>query len=116
MTYPYGETVQVLDGSVTGRDSYGDDQRTYPVKATYDNVAVWPADGNGTGGNEFQDGRDTVTIGLVVSLPDGADIQPTDRVIARGQTWEVQGQPGEYASPLTGWRPGLPVALRRITG
>lgn len=116
MTYPAGETVQILNGATTGRNQYGDDVHTFPVKATYTDVPVAPADANGTGGNEYVDGRDTVIIGLTVFLPDGADVQATDRAIVRGQTWEVVGDPQQWQSPFTGWCPGVPVALRRVTG
>jgi hypothetical protein len=115
MTYPFGETVQVLDGSV-GAVNYDGDTRTWPVKATYSNVPVAPADANGTGGNEYTDGRDTVIIGLTAYLPDGATIAATDRLSVRGDLWEVVGQPQPWQSPYTGWRPGIPVALRRVTG
>lgn len=116
MSYPFGESVQILDGAVTSRDTYGNDVRTFPVKATYTNVPVAPADANGAGGNEYTDGRDTVVIGLSVYLPDGAAVAPADRAVVRGETWEVIGDPQAWQSPFTGWRPGIPVALRRVTG
>jgi hypothetical protein len=114
--YPFGETVQVLDGTATSRDGYNNDVPSYPVKATYTNVPVAPSDGNGTGGNEYTDGRETVVIGLSVYLPDGADVQAVDRVRVRGADWEVVGDPQAWQSPYSGWRPGTPVALRRVTG
>jgi hypothetical protein len=116
VTYPFGETVTVLDGSPSTPDGYGNDTRLYPVKAVYSNVPVAPADANGTGGNEYLDGRDTVIIGLTVYLPDGASVSPTDRMLVRGDTWEVVGSPQPWQSPFTGWRPGVPVALSRVTG
>jgi hypothetical protein len=115
-THPTGETVTVLDGTATGQDVSGNDTQTWAVKAVYDDVPVAPSDANGTGGNEFTDGRDTVIAGLTIYLPDGADVAAVDRVIARGETWDVVGQPQDWLSPFTGWRPGRAVALQRVTG
>lgn len=115
-TYPFGETVQVLDGTAMGEDADGNDVATWPVKATYSGVPIAPADGNGTGANEYLQGKDLVVIGLTAYLPDGANVAPVDRIVARGETWEVSGLPQPWRSPFTGWRPGIPVSLRRITG
>lgn len=114
--YPFGETVQILDGSAASHVRYGQSGASYPVKATYTNCAVAPADANGTGGNEFTDARDTVFIGLTVFLPDGAVVAATDRVRARGIDWDVIGEPQQWQSPFTGARPGMAVSLRRVTG
>ena len=116
MQYPYGETVVILDGAATSQDADGNDVSTWPTKATYTHVPVAPADGNGTGGNEDTAGRDLVVIGLTAYLPDGADVAAVDRATVRGETWEIVGLPQPWASPFTGWRPGIPVALRRVTG
>ena len=114
--YPYGEIVEVLDGSATTQDNDGNDVHSWAPKATYTNVPIAPADANGTGGNEYTDARDTVIIGLTVYLPDGADINAVDRVVARGATWEVVGEPQAWQNPYTGRRPGVPVSLRRVNG
>ena len=114
--FPFGEPVTILDGAATSQDDDGNDVATWPTKATYPSCGVAPSDGNGTGGNEQTDARDTVVIGLTVFLPDGADVSPTDRAIVRGQMWEVVGEPQAWQNPFTGWRPGVPVALRRVKG
>ena len=115
-SFPYGETIQVLDGEATGQDSDGNNVSTWPIKATYTNVPLAPADGNGTGSNERTQGQDLVVIGLTAYLPDGADIAATDRVFARGETWDVSGLPQPWISQYSGRRPGMAVSLRRITG
>lgn len=47
---------------------------------------------------EDHDRGEVVITGLGVAMPPGTDIKATDRVVARGQTWEVEGQPGDYRS------------------
>jgi hypothetical protein len=111
MTYPFGETVIHLDGTAPiTQDDLGNDVRTFPVKATYTGIAVWPR-----GGNELTQGQDLVTVGLTISIPDDVTVDAQDRFIVRGETFEVQGDPQPYRSPLTGRRPGSPVALQRVT-
>lgn len=117
MPYPFGETVTHLDGTVTGRDGLGNDVYTFPVKAVYSGVAVAPQDGNGTPGNENVQGQEQVIQGLqLLGLPDGIEVSALDRFIVRENTYEVVGQPEDLQSPFTGWRPGAPVSLMRVTG
>lgn len=71
--------------------------------------------------------RDTVTVGLTLYVPSpDADILPTDVIFLpdvpqvpppyRGTDWQVEGEPGAWISPFTGWAPGIEVALTRVTG
>lgn len=117
MTFPFGETVTHLDGtaSVT-QDDLGNDVRSFPVKATYSKVPVAPRDGGGTSSNELVQGQDMVVIGLTIYVPDRVVVDAQDRFMVRGEEFEVQGDPQFYQSPFTGWRPGSPVALQRVTG
>jgi hypothetical protein len=111
MTYPFGQTVTVLDGSVTGQDSDGNDVRTFPTKATYVNVVVAPA-----GTNELLNAQETVSWDLDLYPPPGADIQPVDRVVVDSVTYEVFGRKQEWQSPFSGWAPGGYVRLTEVTG
>lgn len=116
MTFEHGETVilhrQMLatepDGD--GNDVYTDDPQTI------EGVGVAPRDGNGTSGNENTQGRETVIIGLTLFLPAGTRVAATDRFTVRGDPYEVEGQPEAFLSPFTGLNPGLPVAVKRVTG
>lgn len=116
MSYAFGETISVLDGVATSRDGDGNDVQTFPQKATYDNVPIAPTDGNGAGANEAVQAQDQVIIGLTIYPPDGADITAVDRIVVRGETWDVVGLPQPWVSPYTGRRPGMVVALKRVTG
>lgn len=114
--FPFGETVtqvrRVLSGELDsdGNDVYSD------APAVLENVGVAPRDANGSGGNEQTQGRDTVIIGLTLFLPAGTVVSATDRFMVRGNVYEVEGQPEDLHSPFTGWNPGLPVAVKRVTG
>ena len=60
--------------------------------------------------------RVAVSTQPTVYLPTGTDITPADRVVVRGVTYEVDGDPADWRSPYSGWRPGLSVALKRFGG
>jgi hypothetical protein len=111
VTSPFvaGETVQVLDGAV-GSQTYGGDTRTWPVKATY-TAAVGPA-----GSAEMVNARELVTWDLDLYLPPDADVDPVDRCVVRGSTYDVDGMPQRYQNPFTGWSPGVTVRLKEVSG
>ena len=43
----------------------------------------------------------------------GTALPPQARVRVRDVLYEVEGEPGDWHSPFTGWRPGIEVALVR---
>lgn len=60
---------------------------------------------------------DQVRSDVILYAPPGSDVRSSDTVtVPDGTEWAVWGIPAEYASPFTGWRPGLQVRLRRYTG
>lgn len=115
VSYPFGEMVTLHRRTATGRDALGNDIYT-ETAATLTNVAVWPVDANGSGGNEITGARETVIIGLAALLPPGTVVSALDRVTVRGELHEVNGEPAVERSFLTGWYPGVLVNLRRVTG
>lgn len=61
--------------------------------------------------------RDLIRGDCVLYTPPGSDIRSSDIVTLPDQTvWSVWGYAAEYASPFTGWRPGMQIRLRRYTG
>ena len=60
--------------------------------------------------------RVAVSTQPTVYLPTGTDITPADRVVVRGVTYEVDGDPADWRSPFSGWRHGLAVSLKRFGG
>ena len=105
---PFGETITV-------RRPGGTDQRGDPepaVEHTVTGCAFAPRSST-----EATDRRDTVVIGLTLYAPPDADIQATDKIVrANGTVWEVDGEPGDWQTPFTGWHPGLQIAVKRVTG
>jgi hypothetical protein len=85
---------------------------------TVDNCVFAPSVSTGASvSTEAVDRRDTVITGLTLFAPPDADIQATDRIVRPdGTLWEVEGMPGPWVTPFTGWAPGLQVAVKRVTG
>lgn len=70
-----------------------------------------------SGTSEDTTGRGaTVSTGAQLFLPYGTDVRRTDRVEVRGQTWEVDGDPQHWRSPLTGREAGTVINLRSVRG
>jgi hypothetical protein len=65
---------------------------------------------------ENNDGRQAVITGFRVYLPTGADVLPGDRVVLRGATYEVDGEPADWRSPWNSNLGGVVVALKAVTG
>lgn len=106
--YPHGVTVTVRRPG--GTDHNGDP--TPGTEHTIAGCAVAPRTSS-----ENTDLRDTVIRGYTLYAPYAADIQPTDQIELPDETvWQVDGDVGRWASPYTGRRPGLEVALTRVTG
>lgn len=104
-----GELITIVTRTVTGHDSLGDD--TYSTVSTVVRGAFAPG-----GSVELVQGQDQVIIQPTVYLPPGAVVAPTDQVVVRGVTYDVDGSPNDYASPYTGWQPGVEVRLKAVTG
>lgn len=115
MQFPFGETVVWHQRTIAGRDALGNDTYTV-VDIAIGNVPVWPVDANAAAGNELTQARDTVIIGLAALLPPGTPVAALDRVTVRGDLYEVNGEPADQRSFLTGWHPGVLINLRRVTG
>lgn len=109
MNLPYGETVTVERPGGTNR--WGD---TLPgTEHTSECWAFAPRTSS-----EDNEQANQVITGLTGYGPPGADVAAQD-VIRRGDgtRWHVDGDIGQWGpSPLTGWHPGVEVALRRVTG
>lgn len=60
--------------------------------------------------------HDGLIVGARLFAPAGVDIRHTDEVRARGEVYQVEGDPGRWASPYSSRRPGQVVTLRRTEG
>lgn len=107
---PFAEKFTLLTRTVTGQDSDGND--VYGDVETPITGAFAPA-----GSTELIQGQLTVISHDTVYLEEGSPVPgPQDKVVARGHTYMVEGRPGDYQSPLTGWHPGAVVRLVEFTG
>ncbi|MFT9821150.1 hypothetical protein [Lysinibacillus sp. NPDC056185] len=115
MRFPAGETVTVLRANLV-TDRYGNEVWDWsdPDRTLVPGCAVAP---RRTGAAEVTDlGRQGVIVGLTVYAPAGTDIRPSDRMEVGGRVYEVDGESGTWASPFTGWAPGIEVALKQMEG
>jgi hypothetical protein len=93
-----------------GRDRFGDPAGA-AVETEVSGCYVQPR-GIST---EDTDQRTTVISGLLAFVPPGADIRPADRVRWRGDIYQVEGDPADWAPP-GGPAHHLELILRRVTG
>lgn len=112
--FPNGVDVTRLRGTEVD-DGYGGKVISWaaPASATIPGVALAPR----VGDELHAPGRDGVVVGLTLySLDANADITYRDRIQYGGTLYEVEGEPGRWSSPYSGFPHGLTVALRRVEG
>lgn len=109
--YPMGETITIVRPGAPTQDEYGNDVPGPSVETEVAGCAVWPR----TSSEDVQ-ARLQVLEGLNVLAPYGTVVGPHDRVRVRGLLYDVDGDPGEWRSPLTGFRGGVQIELTRVTG
>lgn len=92
-------------------DEYGDPSGS-PEEETLDGCIVAPR----TSSDVDDRGRQGVVVGLSLFAPFGTDITHTDQLRVDGVLYEIDGEPGRWKSPFSGWEAGVEVALRRAAG
>lgn len=116
MRFPHGQTVTVIRPA--RKDITGDPTASPPVPHTIAGCAI--ARGSrqsATGGTDSNhDRRDATVTDVDLFCPPGADIRAGDRVMLPGDdtVYLVEGQPGRWHSPWTGWEPGVDVKLTGV--
>lgn len=63
-----------------------------------------------------EEGREPVVSDFVLYRQEPADVVSTDRLVIRGKTCRVQGNPSLPVNPFTGWRPGQVVRAKVVEG
>lgn len=115
MHFPHGETVTRLRAAAVEDPYSGED--TAP---DWDNAAELDIEGCAfSPGNSLEPlevGRSAVLTRPQVYAPPGADVLSGDRLVVRGDTYEVVGRPQDWRSPFTGWQPGLVIELELVEG
>jgi len=106
---PYAERLVVV--RPPDRDDYGDPLPGSAYRSPLDECVV-----TAKSSNELTDQRDTVVTQMDVYAPLGADVVPTDLVEREdGTTWQVQGAPAVWRSPVSG-RGCTHFVIERVTG
>lgn len=113
MTFPHGETVTRVRATPGGYDQYGD-----PLPGTASEVDIpgcaFAPRSHRFDSEQTEPGRRAVTEHITLYAPAGTDIQPADLIAARGNTYRVDGETGDWRSPFTSANRGIEVALIRI--
>jgi hypothetical protein len=106
MDFPYGVTI-TLRSTTTTEDDLGN-ETTVTVESSWGPCAVAPRYAT-----ESVDPRvPPVIVGKVVYGPAVA-INSDDTLVIEGVSYQVDGLPGEWINPFTGWAPGIEVPVKR---
>ena len=112
--HQHGETVTRLRGvSTTDPYSQTDTLINWDNPGTLEilGCVVYPA---GTGETTTV-GRTQVRESLTVLMPPESDVTDQDRLVIRGNTYDVDGVPHAWSNPISGRKPGIQVtAVRRM--
>lgn len=106
--WPFAEPVTIHRRTKTTPDSDGNDAWTETDVAA--KAALYPFEST-----ELTDAQDTSIQRINALFVPPVGVAVTDEVTARGNRWQVDGEPGDYASPLTNTK-AEKVTLRRVTG
>lgn len=95
-----------------GRDEYGDPLSADSEEDDIPDCVVSPR----LSTEVTAPGRQGVVVGLTLYAPYGTDLVHTDQVKVDGVLYELDGEPGPWKSPFSGWEAGVEVALKRAAG
>jgi hypothetical protein len=109
VTFPFGQSVSLVKRTKGVPDALGND--TWTTTSTTVRGAFDP----GTSVESVQ-GQDLLVTSPRVFLPAGTDVGAIDAIDVAGSRYEVDGSPNDYTNPFSGWRPGVVVQLKRVTG
>lgn len=111
-----GETVTVLTAGIVTDPYSGEDKPSWnvPPSSSVDVAAlgIEPR----PSGEPTEDARNRVVSGFTLYLPSDVAISAQNRVVVRGGTYDVLGDPAVWRSPYDGWAPGQVVQLQRVKG
>ncbi len=114
MHFPYGLILTIRTGSTSAEDIYGDSTAATPDDTDWGPCALAPR-----ASTERVDNRTpAVVTALTIYGPQPGPGSGALLVIPSGPyagTWEIDGIPGVWSSPFTGWAPGVEVAVKRAS-
>lgn len=108
-----GETVTVRRGTVTATGRRNDTTTDWaePTDTDVPDCLIAPRSTS-----EDHDGRSGVIIGVTVYMPSGTDVLASDRLVIRGDEYDVEGEPGDWWTPQDPICDGIEVAAKRTEG
>lgn len=112
MDFPHGVMLQVRSTTTT-RDKLGDGT-TDTTTHDWGPCALAPRSSV-----EGDDNAPGVIVGLtILGPPPPVQLDSDDTIVipdgnTYAGTWSVDGIPGDYQHPMTGWHPGVEVAVKR---
>jgi hypothetical protein len=95
-----------------GTDQYGDPIPSTETRTTLADAFTAPR----TSDDIDARGRTGVIVGLTLFATYGTDITHSDFFEVDGELYRIEGEPGKWKNPLTGWEAGISVALERAQG
>ena len=113
--FPHGETVTRLRAT-SAVDPYSDEP-TQSDWTSPDSLDIPGCGFNpGQSSEPTQEARNAVITQPEVYAPTGSDVLAGDRLVVRGDTYDVDGKPAVWRSPFTGWQPGVVIVLKEVEG
>lgn len=106
MIFPHGETVTIV--STTTTTTPLGDTTTTTTEVEWGPCAVAPRYAT----ENTDPSRPATIVGLTVYGP-VVDLDADDQLRIRGEVYDVDGGPGEWRSPFTGWEAGMEVPVKR---
>jgi hypothetical protein len=108
-----GETVVHLPRTVSGTDAHGNPIYSWPTPGVpIEGASV----GRGAVRTDSDPVRDEEHVALTVMLPPGHQIAAVDRMVVRGETFEVVSDSFPWVNPWTQVERGVEVRLDRMEG
>jgi hypothetical protein len=93
-------------------DAYGDQVAGHEALLELEGAFVAPRESS-----DLTDrGRVGVVVGLTLFAPRCTDLRASDQVDVDGVTYDIDGDPGRWRHPMTGWSAGMTAALTRAQG
>lgn len=104
-----GNATVVIVSTTTTRDQYGDETVT-TSEAAWSGAVMAPRFSN----EEHNSSSPAVVVGLTVYGPT-VTLDSDDQLRIDGVLYDIDGLPGVWKSPFTGWAPGVEVAVKRAS-
>jgi hypothetical protein len=114
MNFPHAETATRQRGTAV-TDPYSG-EATDVDWSTPDELELLGGFNPGQSSEPLQDARNAVTTQPEFYTDFGSDVLAGDRLVVRGKTYDVDGDPADWHSPFTGWEPGMVIPLKRTEG